>query len=114
MPTPVDFSRVQSVPFVSAVANNQQIIAAQTGKRIRLLGFTVQSSAAAAGAFLFKSASGGTTIWAVQNVLSNVNPPFVLDFNSFGYCETNIGEGLFTDVVTTALNFNVFYVVYTP
>lgn len=114
MPTPVDFSRVQSVPFVSAVANNQQIIAAQTGKRIRVLGFTVQSSAALAGAFLFKRNSGGATIWVVQNVLSNVNPPFILPFNELGYCETGTSEGLFTDVVTTALNFNVFYVVYTP
>lgn len=103
-------------PLVSTVAvgNNNSLLAAITGKRIRVMGYIAQSSAAGASQFQLKSASGGTVIknWETQNGIAAA--PLYLPIVNSGYCETNTGEGLFADVATSILYLTIFYITYTP
>lgn len=108
-------TQIYTAGGVFAVANNQSVIAAVTGQRIRIMGLTfVSDDAAAASNFLLKSASGGTTIMPAMSGAPDITAPFNLPLVYSGYAETNTGEGLFIDVGTQALRIWVFYLVYTP
>lgn len=96
-----------------AVANNTGIVTGVTGKKIRVHGLVAQS-AGASGSLLFKSASGGTTIFPSMVMPANTANPFVLEIKDSGYFETNAGEGLFVDVATTQIQLLVCYSIYTP
>lgn len=108
-----DASRLLSVQGSPAVGNNTQIIAAVTGKRIRVMGWILQSNGSI-GTIQFKSASGGTALTPVLAIPANSSVPWVLEVKQSGYFETNTGEGLFCDVATTQINLFVNYLVFTP
>jgi hypothetical protein len=107
-------STIQNGILTGAVANNQQIIAAITGKRHRAMGWIIQSTTGVQGSFVFKSSSGGAAISSSLWAPPNTALPYNLEIKDCGYFETNTGEGLFVDVVTAGVYFNVFYLTYTP
>lgn len=106
-------STLQTAVFNSAVANNQLIVTAVSGQRIRVMGFTMQS-AAAQGNPIFKNGSGGAYISAAFWAPASTLPPFVLPVTDSGYFETTTGTGLYADVATAIVYMNVFYITYTP
>lgn len=97
------------------VANNTAVVAAVSGKRIRVMGWNAQTQNAAAGTYLFKSASGGTTLYPTTYA-----PPLTsgamhqMPIAQSGYFETNTGEGLYADCTTQVVTVAVFYITYTP
>lgn len=107
--------QLQSVGVSPGVANNTQLIAAVSGKRIRIMGLFAQSSGAASGSFQFKSGNAGPTLTTAIFTPPNTNGDlFMLPISDSGYWETTTGVGLFTDVTTTGQSMNIFYLVYTP
>lgn len=111
-----DTSKLLSFPKRLGVGNDSQVIPAVTGRRILVMGWKIQSSAAI-GSFQFKSASGGTLLTPVFTSPPNTNGatndlPVIP--NGPGYFETNTGEGLFVDVFTAAQEFLIFYITYKP
>lgn len=98
-----------------AIGNNQQLVAAMTNIKIRVMGWIAQSNTGTASAFQLKSNSAGTTIMApltvppVTNGLSDKLPIF-----DSGYMETSAGHGLYVDVTGADLNLTLFYITYSP
>lgn len=97
------------------VGANREVIAAVSGKRHLIMGWSIQSTSGTVGTFYFRSNSGGTVIWQDQSVPVNTNG-FTdhLPIADSGYFETETGHGLFTTITGADLNFNVFYLTYTP
>lgn len=107
-------STLQTAVFNSAVGANQSVIAAVTGKRIRIMGMTLQA-ASTAGDIIFKSGTSGTNyITCVFKPPALTLPPFLLPVTDSGYCETVTGEPVYADVGTAACYVNLFYITYTP
>ncbi len=104
---------VESLFVARAVSANNSVVAAVSGKRIRVVGLTIQTNGAAAGSITFYSGSGGTALWGFVTP-PNTMPPFVHEPNLLGYFETATGVGLFDTVVTTAQVYTIQYIIYTP
>lgn len=100
----------------SAVANNQQVIAATSGHRIRVMGWDVScNDATAAASYAYKSASGGAQLTSAlfvsgHDVWGTDKHPIT----ESGYFETNTSQGLFVDVGGFICYFTVYYILYTP
>jgi hypothetical protein len=108
-------SPLKNSSLIHTVGANRQVVAAVTGQRIRVMGWLAQSTGAAVSNFGLKSASGGTFILAGVVVPMITNGVIdKLPIVETGYCETNTGEGLFVDVITSDLSLNLFYITYTP
>jgi len=108
-------STVTQAFITGTVANNQVVIAAITGKRIRVMCVHLQGTGGAIGAVLFKSASGGTSLSPSYWAPANTNAAqFILPMTDTGYFETNTGEGLYVDIASAGVYVNVFYITYTP
>ena len=95
------------------VASNQSVIAGVAGKRIRVLGYAVQSDSATQGIYGFINGSGGTGFSSFTAPPSS-SAPFLLPLTPSGYFETSTGTGLFINVATASVSVNIFYIVYTP
>lgn len=95
---------------LSAATNNQQVIAAVSGKEIRVLSGNI-ISAGLESSIVFKSASGGT---AKQGYIvpptSSDTPNVTLEPNEFGWMRTTAGDGLFADVGAVALRVSLNYI----
>lgn len=99
-----------STRVVGSVANDQQIIAAVTGKSIAIVG-AVLHSAGAAGV-VFDAGSGGSAIWSLQLEAAKT---FLLPVLETGfYFETGAGVGLYADVTTASTAINLVFITYTP
>lgn len=107
-------SKVKNAPLAAGVGANQSLVAGVSGTVIRVLGFSLQSQAAAQGTALFKSASGGTALSSGYVCPPSALPPYLQDIKDCGYFETLTGEGLFVDVGANSIFINVYYVTYTP
>lgn len=108
-------SILMSAQLQGIVASDQQVVAAISGKRIRLMGWLAQSQAATPGSFLFKNGSGGGGFMAPQFAPQNTNG--LVDrqpITNSGYFETTTGIGLYVDIVAQPVNVTVFYIIYTP
>ncbi len=104
---------VKSVSVTLAVGNNQTVIAAVTGKRVRVMGYKTQSTTGVQGAYVLKDGSGGTTLdGGFAPPLAGL--PFLIPVQEEGYFETTDGVGLFADVVTGPITIQVFYKEYVP
>lgn len=100
--------------FVSlGVGANQSVVAAVTGKRIRVMGLVAQSNNAASGVLQLLDGSGGTLLYSYP-LPTNAQPTEKLPIVNSGYMETSTGVGLFATVLTQAIVANIFYIVYTP
>lgn len=104
---------VKDVVYVAAAAtNDQQVIAAVSGKKIFVLSGTL-GSAGAAGAATFKSATAGTN---KHGWYFPANPGIVeMIPQAWGVFNTNSGEGLFVDNTSVALLvISLRYIEVTP
>lgn len=97
-----------------AVGNNETVIAAITGRAIRVMGFTIQGDGGVSKV-TFKNGSGGAALFGPITAASSTTPDqFIVPIVASGYFETSSGTGLFADISTTAANINVFYLDYAP
>lgn len=102
-------------PLVLSVANDQQLIAAVTGKIIRVMGMILQCSSATVGNITFENGSGGSDLFGPLNIPpSTAGDTFQLPIFESGYFETSSGTGLYGDVVTGGILASLFYITYTP
>lgn len=106
--------KLKSVVFEAAVASNQQVIAAVTGKRIRVMGYSAQSDTTTQGSFLLTDGSGGRYMFGPYFAPPTTAEPLQVPVIDSGYDETSTGVGLFVGVGTAAVNLNVYYIEYTP
>lgn len=93
------------------VGSDRTVVTAVTGKRIRVMGWSIYTGSNASG-YNFKSNSGGTIIFRGSKSLNTI-----VDFapiNETGYFETSTGHGLFVDIATAAADINIYYITYTP
>lgn len=104
---------VQSVYKGVTVATNQTVIAAITGKRIRVMGVYAVASGAGNPTVGLLDGSGGTVRWATTLPAYTVGPVFLPIVQS-GYFETTVGVGLFANGTVANSDLTVFYVEYTP
>lgn len=111
-----EVTRVLSKPFETTTAANQQVIAAITGKKIRVMGVLAQSNTAVVGGFNFIDGSGGTELMAgvFVPVGPGVGGTFLLPLNDNGYFETSAGVGLYLNGATDVVKLTVFYIAYVP
>lgn len=108
-------AKLTSKQFAFAIGNNQQVVEAVTGQKIRVMGWKLQTQGAAPGTISFKSASGGTALTPVLSIPTNAAGSFdTQELKDSGYYETNTGEGLYCDIATTAISGLIFYITYTP
>lgn len=113
--TPKGVSQLTAATLAAGVANNQTLVAAVSGQRVRVMGWIAQSSTAAIGLFSLKDGNAGTVLMqplAVPVITAGANDK--LPIVESGYFETSTGVGLFTDVTTAAVNITIFYIAYTP
>jgi hypothetical protein len=98
------------------VANNQSVVAAITGKRIRVMGMSAFSDNGAGGGstIALLDASGGTVLYRANVNTGLAQPPHQLPVINSGYFETTAGNGLFLNGTVAAGSINVFYIAYTP
>lgn len=107
---PIKTAQVNAI----AVATNQQIVAAVTGKKIRVVGGTMYSNGAAS-AVNFIDGSGGAGLKALFVPANTVSHPNVLiapEINE--QFETSAGVGLFANNSAVLVICTVNYIEYTP
>lgn len=107
---------VLHVRLVTTVNNNWKLADAVANKRIRIMGWNIQSDGAVIGTFQLKSNSGGTTITTPLSApASTTGLSDKLPIVNSGYgIETSTGHGLYADVTTAGILFNISFIVYTP
>lgn len=86
------------------------IVSAVSGKKIRVMKFEVICAAAGASfiALNTKPAGAGTAIYGAMDLVASEKVP--RDFDLFGYCETNVGEGLSGTTGANAVKIMVGYI----
>lgn len=94
---------------------NRSVIAAVTGKRLRILSITGYSQdAAAVGYVLLKDGSGGTSLVLLKlDPAAPANPMLILDLDALGWLDTSAGVGLFADGAGQNCILNLRYIEYT-
>lgn len=108
-------STLKTAQKTLAVGNNQIVIAAVSGSKLRVMGWVLQSDGAVVGTVVFKSASGGTQLTAPVSVpASTGGTTDKLPIAYCGYFETNTSEGLYADITTAGVLINIFYLEYIP
>jgi len=106
---------VDSAFLAPGAGLNQQMIAAVTGRRIRVMGFDLQGDTAAGVAVAFKNGSGGaqkTIAYSLPAIATGTI--FVKPIVDCGYFETSTGVGLFVDTYTGFSRIGVYYITYAP
>jgi hypothetical protein len=98
--------------LAGTIANNQQVIAAVTGKVLHVVGLILTPFSTGNPSFVFKDGSGGATIAGFVLPSNTVSNPFHLPTSDTGYFKTTAGNGLFVDVLTNAAGINVLYIEY--
>lgn len=99
---------------LTAATNNVQLIAATSGKIIRVVSMHLTSSGAATNV-IFKSNSGGTMVDRFYLPLNTSAPPdTILPLNLAGWFETAAGHGLFTDCGAVAAEGHLRYILVDP
>jgi hypothetical protein len=106
---------IKYVTFTSAPASNLSIIAAVTGKKIRVVQMFGQSSDAAIGAVRFESPAGTTIVNSIWLPLATTaGQLFLLPHNESGWFESATGEAIVADIATDDVNVTLGYIEYTP
>jgi hypothetical protein len=82
-------SEVQYAAVAAAAAGDNTLVAAVTGKRIRVLALALVASGGANSARL-ESAAGGTALTGVMDI--GDNGQLVLPYNPAGWCQTVAAE----------------------
>jgi len=101
-------------PFGLGVGNDQQVIAAITGQRIRIMGLIAQADGAGNPYIGFQTGAAGARILGAFYPSIVTLPPFILPITQSGYAETSTGDGLYADVGVAAVTGTIFYIAYIP
>lgn len=113
-----EVTKLLSAPVtLTAATNNQSVIAAITGKRIRFMGLIgFSDSTTIPGRVFFKDGNAGTMLgFGIHLPVNNVGNQMTFPIADPGYFETTAGTGLFADLTSAAaVAMTVFYIVYTP
>jgi hypothetical protein len=99
---------------VFGVANNQLVVTAVTGKKIRIMGVSAQCGTGTGAGLVFKNGSGGSVMlggYPPHQVLGLFWQEPVIDP---GYSDTTVSTGLYADVTGFGCTFNLYYIEYTP
>ena len=94
---------------IDATTANQEVLAAVTGKRIRVIGFTCFSDTTATLLSLKDGSGGATKLFIAVPEATNVFFPVT----EFGYMDTSFGVGLFADGQSIRTRLCVRYIEYT-
>ena len=109
-----EVSPIRAAGGTFAVGNNQPVITAVSGYRLRAVGWQAQSDSAAGVAdFVLKNGSGGAMLHAPLSVpaLPGVHN---LPISYGGYFEADTNTAVVVDVTTNTIRLTVFYVSYIP
>jgi hypothetical protein len=106
---------VRSSVVSSVIANNVVVVAAATGRRVRLMGLMgFANTAAGLSQILFKDGSGGAYI--TNGILLDINTKptlgLIMPIVDSGYCESSTGNALCVDILSASAAFTVFYIDY--
>lgn len=97
-----------------AVANNQLLVAAVTGKRIQVVSGVAYSTGAFTQIF-FKSNSGGAQLKSFALPANTSDTPNVnFCVSPIEMFETATGHGLYIDVIADVPIVSINYIIYTP
>lgn len=105
---------IKTVGVSATVGSNRTVVAAVSGKRIRVMGYQIQSTGATQGAFVLKDGSGGSQLGGSFTAPPSTAAPMKLEVKEGGYFETTAGNGLFADITTATVQIEVSYIEYTP
>ncbi len=99
MPAPT--SEFSFSPIAAATSGNNTLLAAVTGKKIRVMGLCI--IAGAVGNIYFTSGVSGTVIFggSTNKMALALNGGFVLPFSGGGWFETAAGEALVMNASST-------------
>jgi hypothetical protein len=101
----------------AGATDNQLIITAVSGKRIRVLEGYIRNGGSTATVVAFKSASGGQVLREYNQLASGagINADIRIPWNPFGEMETLTGQGLYV-LVTAAVtpSISLRYIEFTP
>ena len=78
-------SEIKYAAISGATSGDNTLVAAVTGKKIRVMALAVQATVAVG--FRLEDGAGGTALTGVMEL--PVSAPFVLPFNPVGWCETS-------------------------
>jgi hypothetical protein len=92
---------------VESAAGDISVVAAVTGKRIKVLGYVLTANTT--GTLRFESAAGGTALTGIMDAIVGV--PHVAPFNPAGWFMTAAGEALSLEATTTGAGGFVQYEV---
>ena len=110
--------KLKSITSAGIVGNNRTVVAAITGKIIRVMGFivcpTVNNFALGNIPYItLKDGSGGTGL-ILYGVANGLGGSLGLPVVDSGYAETTVSTGLFMDIAIYDVYYTVFYIDYTP
>lgn len=104
--------RMQSVVKAAAASATVEVVAAVSGRAIRLMGFLVSNDSSTAGSFTLKS--GTTAISPVLRLAGNGSSYVAQALDGNGVAQTAVGEALNVSAVTTGIDGLFYYVVLDP
>lgn len=105
---------VKSAYLLINIGTNNTVVAAVTGKRIRVMGFIVNGNAGITN-FTFKDGNGASLYSGFgPNAAAPTANPFQIPIADCGYFETSTGNALTIDVGVAQIIGNVNYIEYTP
>lgn len=98
----------------TAATANQSLVAAVTGKKIRIISMLLTSNGAQSSV-LFKNGSGGTNLMVCTIPANTVAEPNVIwPFDPCGIVESSSGVGIFVDVGAVRVLGGIRYIEVTP
>jgi hypothetical protein len=107
---PIEVKSVSGALLASTA--NQSLIAAVTGKRLRVLSIIV-NSAGATTVISLKNGSGGAIIMSFNVPASTNGENAVFDIDPIGWCDTAAGVALVADLGGAICGYSIRYIEYT-
>lgn len=104
---------LKTAMVILAIGNNQEVIAAVSGKQIRVMGLCLAANTATQPGVVLRDGNGGTIKVAITPP-ANTNPPFLWPIVDSGYFSLTVSTKLSADITTAAANIHVHYIEYTP
>jgi hypothetical protein len=96
-----------------AVGTGIQIIAGETGKAIKVMGYRIQGDTAVRGKVIFRYSAVSVELDKIYFPANTADPYMIPNLDS-GYFQTALSQGLYIDVITADVNLFLNYIVYTP
>ena len=110
-----DVSTLQSTVVLCTVGSDRQLVAAVTGKIIRLMGWIIESESRTDMTRVYlKNGAGATRGISLDAAVANlVGPPTRQPITESGYGECDVSVALMCDVATSDAYITTYYIQYT-